>query len=92
MKNILVVLALLSIVAPGLSGQALSSVNGLVTDPSGAVIAGAQITVTEVATGRAIPLTSNALGRYSVRNLIPGTYRIQVSAASVRGSRICSAL
>ena len=55
-------------------------IDGIVTDPSGAVVVGAKVTVTEVATGRRIPLTSNEVGRYSVRNLLPGAYRISVEA------------
>jgi hypothetical protein len=69
------------ILSLGLDAQTpTGAIEGDITDPSGAVVAGAKITVTEIATGRAIPIVSNEIGRYSVRNLIPGAYRITVSA------------
>ena len=39
--------------SPLVRGQGLSTINGTVTDPSGAVVAGANITVTEVDTSLA---------------------------------------
>jgi len=56
------------------------AIEGTITDPSGAVIVGAEVTVTEVATGRALKSTTSELGLYSVRNLLPGAYRIRVEA------------
>jgi hypothetical protein len=58
------------------------AIEGTVTDQTGAAVPGAKVTITEQATGRAIPLTTNELGRYSLRNLLPGTYDIKVEAPS----------
>ncbi len=55
-------------------------IEGTVSDPSGAVIPNAKVTITEVATARAIPLTTNEVGRYSVRNLLPGLYSVKIEA------------
>src|SRR5579863_5079515 len=54
---------------------------GTVHDSSGAVVAGAQVTITDIATGisRVVPTDGN--GSYSAANLLPGTYSITVSAA-----------
>jgi len=52
---------------------------GNVTDSSGAVIPGAQITVTNQGTGIAVKATTDAAGTYTVPDLLAGTY--QVSAA-----------
>ena len=55
------------------------TVSGLVTDPSGATIAGAEVLVVNDATRVQFAAKSNAEGIYLVPNLPPGNYRIQVS-------------
>ncbi len=45
-----------------------------------AVIPGAKVTITETATGRVLPLVTDVAGRYSQRNLLPGTYDIKIEA------------
>jgi len=49
---------------------------GLVRDDSGAVIAGAKITVTNVETGVTRSTTSDEGGRYRVASLPPGAYKL----------------
>ena len=56
-------------------------VEGVVLDPSGAVVAGAAVSLVEDATGRKIALSTNELGRYSAGSLLPGSYTLRVSAA-----------
>jgi hypothetical protein len=53
---------------------------GTVKDQTGAVVAGAQVTITDIATGvsRVVPTDGN--GSYSAANLLPGAYSITVSA------------
>lgn len=60
------------------------AIEGTVTDSSGAVMAGATVTITETATSHALPLTTNAFGRYSARNLLPGLYSVRVDARDFR--------
>jgi len=57
------------------------AIEGDVTDPTGALVPGAKVTITETATGRAIPATTNELGRFSIRSLLPGVYSIKVEAS-----------
>ena len=57
---------------------------GTVTDPSGAAVANAKITVTNQATGLAVTATSNATGSYAIPELPPGTYKITVEAAGFK--------
>ena len=57
------------------------SIEGIVSDPSGAVIPNAKVTIAQAATGRSIPLTTNSTGFYSARNLLPGVYSIKVESA-----------
>jgi len=54
-------------------------VNGLVRDPSGAVVPGAEVQLINEQTNTRYPARTNREGIYSVPNLPPGTYRIQVS-------------
>jgi hypothetical protein len=62
----------------GVFAQATSQISGTVTDASGAVIAGAQITVTQTNTGISRTATSDANGVYSLPSLPLGPYRIEV--------------
>jgi len=56
------------------------SISGTVTDPSGAVVSGAKVTITNVATSQKTELTSNAAGVFSSGPLTPGNYKVQVSS------------
>jgi hypothetical protein len=64
------------------------AVEGTVTDPSGAVVARASVTITETATAHAIPVVTNDSGRYSVLNLLPGVYSIRVAAPRFASTEI----
>ena len=62
-------------------GQAVNgTLLGTLTDSSGAVVAGAQITVTEVQTGIPHTTTSNASGNYVFPDLPPGSYNVTSEA------------
>src|SRR5713101_5062044 len=60
------------------SGATLS---GTITDPSGAAIAGAKVSITNKATGIARDATTDAAGFYSAPNLLPGPYEVTASAS-----------
>lgn len=57
-------------------GQETTSVVGTVTDQSGALVAGAHITVTNQGTGLKRAATTGSTGDYAVPNLPVGTYKI----------------
>lgn len=62
-------------------GQAVyGSINGTVTDNTGAVVPNATITVTDVSKGTSIAVKSNASGEYLAEHLIPDTYDVKVEA------------
>src|SRR5271168_3869663 len=62
------------------SGQsATGTVSGIVLDPSGGLIVGADVLIINNATGVQYPGKANSEGYYVVPNIPPGTYRIQVS-------------
>lgn len=54
---------------------------GTVTDPTGAVVAGAQVTVKSVDTGAARNATTSSEGVFTVANLQPGLYEVTVTAS-----------
>ena len=55
------------------------TVSGIVTDPSGATVAGAEVLVVNDATRLQFATKTNDEGIYVVPNLAPGDYRVQVS-------------
>jgi len=61
-------------------GQATTQLNGSVTDPTGATVAGVSITLTEPATGLQRTTTSNSAGLYQFLDIPPGTYKLEASA------------
>ncbi|HEY7615726.1 MAG TPA: carboxypeptidase-like regulatory domain-containing protein, partial [Terriglobales bacterium] len=66
---------------PTASGQAVyGSIIGTVTDPQGAAVAGAKVTVTSATKGTTQETTTNADGNYSVTHLIPDTYNVRAEA------------
>jgi hypothetical protein len=54
------------------------NITGVVTDPSGAVSAGAEITIVAIATNATKTTVSGAGGEYNIP-LAPGAYRVEVS-------------
>src|SRR3954447_23276855 len=69
--------------APGiLVGQTGSgTIQGTVTDPTGAVVPAATVTATNVATGVQTPRSTTAAGLYVLSPLPPGQYNLQVTAS-----------
>jgi hypothetical protein len=61
--------------------QATTSLGGRVTDQSGAVVAGAKVTVTSAGTSASRDATTNANGEYQFSQLAPGKYNLTVTAA-----------
>ncbi len=60
--------------------QTTGGIAGTVKDPTGAVIIGAQVTVTSLATAERRETTTDDAGNYAVSLLPPGTYRVSVTA------------
>jgi hypothetical protein len=77
----LVVVCSLTIITASAFGQAVyGSILGTITDPSGAAVAGAKVTVTSVGKGTSVEATTNADGNYSVTHLIPDVYNVKAEA------------
>src|SRR6201988_662680 len=60
------------------SGATLS---GTITDPSGAAIAGAKVSIANKATGVGRAVVTDAAGLYSAPHLLPGLYDVTASAS-----------
>ena len=78
----LLLMALLTLSRPLFSQTTVGtgSVVGTVSDPSGAVIPRAKVTITNIATGQVVELNTNSSGSFNSGALIPGDYKAQISA------------
>ena len=63
-----------------LNAQVQTGIDGTVTDPSAAVIQGAQITVANAQTGVSVKAVASSAGAFTVVGLIPGEYSVTVEA------------
>jgi hypothetical protein len=59
---------------------------GRVTDPSGAVVAGAEVRATNAATGVAVSARSNESGNYVLPYLLTGDYAVEAQMAGFKKS------
>lgn len=60
--------------------QALSGINGTITDTSGAVVAGAKVTVTKVDTNVSKSTVTSSSGTFNFTDLNLGTYTVKIEA------------
>ena len=64
------------------------SIQGLVTDPSGAVVSGAKISISNKATGRVITIKTTSAGAYTSGALTPGDYTLRADAQGFKTSEV----
>ena len=81
--GLMLVLAAAILFAPFAKAQNSNTgeLKGTVMDPSGAVVQGAAISITNVQTGVVTPTTSNQAGLYDVPFLAPGNYSVKFTRA-----------
>ena len=70
----------LLLITTGLFGQSLATVQGQVTDQTGAAVVGADVTVTNSATGVSVATKTDSAGSYQVPALRIGNYDVSVKA------------
>ena len=78
-RYFLLSLAVLMVALPGLSQQTLGSLNGTVTDSSGAAIVGAKVTATNAAINVTRTAVTGSNGFYQIFNLPIGGYVVRVT-------------
>ena len=79
------IVTLVLIIPAALFGQGyFGTVSGEITDPSGAVVPGAKITLVDQQKGYQFATTSDRVGRYLFTSVPPGTYSV---SAEMRGLR-----
>ncbi|HYO81850.1 MAG TPA: TonB-dependent receptor [Bryobacteraceae bacterium] len=67
--------------AASLTGQSeRGNVSGTVTDPGGAAVAGAKLTLVHVDTNTTLTSATSEAGEFNIPNLSPGSYRLDVTA------------
>src|SRR5215467_9054095 len=90
MKQILLVCGMFLLAGclqPGAAQTLDTGILGNVTDPSGAAVSGAAVTITQAATGVTKTAATDTGGRYEVRYLTPGEYTVEVKAQGFRAER-----
>ena len=85
LREILTVLLLTILLTCLLCGSSMAQVvgatlSGLVTDSTGAAIAGATVSSKNLATGEVREVPTNSEGFYTLPNLLPGSYDVTVTA------------
>ncbi len=90
-RSILLMLAsvaMLCVLAAAGKAQTSGEITGLVTDSSGAAVSGANVTVTNKATGAARLNTINSEGLYTFPSLPPGVYELKVEHAGFKTAQL----
>jgi hypothetical protein len=81
--------AIMLLITPTASAQNVyGTIRGTVTDPSGAVVTGATVTITNDATGIVTSIKTDSKGTYVFPEVQPGTYVLVVSASGFNPSKI----
>jgi hypothetical protein len=75
-------------VAFGQTTVAQGSIQGTVSDPTGAAVSGAKITIQERATGQSATTASSSSGTYNSGGLIPGQYVVRVEAKGFKTTEV----
>jgi Carboxypeptidase regulatory-like domain/TonB dependent receptor len=80
--SVILLLGLFSFLQSSHAQLYTGSVTGVVTDPSGASIPGTKISLVDENKGYSFNATTDATGRYLLRSIPPGTYKITAEAGS----------
>jgi len=76
---ILTGILMLGVAAPAVLSQNISgSVKGMVTDPTGAIVPNADVTLINAATSGVLKTVSNAAGLFVFPSVLPGSYTLRV--------------
>src|SRR5579864_4628444 len=78
---------------PALAQSSTGSISGVVTDPSGAAIVGAEVKLVDTSTNTTQSATTNEVGRYTFVSVSPGVYNVSVAhtgftQAKIQGQKV----
>src|ERR1017187_5294021 len=79
MKTFIMAALLVCLCATLAFSQGIGRIDGTVTDPSGAAVPGAQITVTSSATDQVFKATTDEKGQWSILELDAGLFRVSIT-------------
>src|SRR5262249_28479239 len=88
-RNVLVLVAAcltLVLCIPSVGQVLKGSISGTVVDPQGAVVSGAQVRATEVATGKVSTTVTDSAGLFRFSLIPAGAYKVEVSASRFKTS------
>lgn len=86
---VLTALALALVCAlPAMAQRTSATLRGTVTDPDGAAVSGAEVTIVRIETGLVRTATTNNAGDYALSDVPPGNYQIVVEKDGFRASVI----
>ena len=83
-RVLLLGILILGLGLPALAQSGRGTITGIVKDPSGAVVPGADITITEKSTGVVTKTVSTEAGAYRAPYIPPGTYRLTAALAGFK--------
>ena len=86
-QMIFVVFSVLCVTVTTFAQTESARIQGTVTDSAGAIVAGATVKVTSIATSREITATSSDDGAFSVLSLQPGRYNVEVTAPNFKTTK-----
>lgn len=80
---------LLTAVAPAIA-QSGTGMTGTITDVTGAVVVGAQVTATNLRTGSTMSAYTDSAGVYLLQKLNPGSYRVVIAKPGFQAVKVAS--
>ncbi len=80
MLGLLSLLMLFRVAGEAQTTISTGSIQGTITDPTGAIVSGAKVTITEKAAGHVVTTSTTSAGTYTSGSLIPGVYVVHVEA------------
>jgi len=83
----LLFISVLVLMAPVHAQKTDGDIRGLITDPSGAVVADAEVSAINAGTGLTRTVTANSLGEFAITNLPIGTYDVVIKKAGFKEFR-----
>ena len=88
MRRVLALVALSACIAFAQTATTTARMDGTVTDPQGAVVAGAELTVVNSNMGTSFKATTNEHGEWALPAMAEGTYRVSVTMKGFRTTLI----